>query len=101
MILFPAREHVSGVTIENFRSLHQRFRQRWMRMHDLCEVARCRAHFDSEHAFADEFAGTMTDDANAEDAFAFRFDDEFGQAFGPIKCQRATRGGPWKFCDLD
>ena len=45
------------VPVENFRRLHQRFRQRRVRMNAKRKVFRCGAHFDGDNALCDEFAG--------------------------------------------
>ena len=34
-----------------------------MRMHRLCQITGCRAHFHRQNAFADQLSGTGADDA--------------------------------------
>jgi hypothetical protein len=58
-----------------------------MRVHRQGDVLGGRAHFDGQHALGNEFAGARADDANAEDAFGIRIDDELGQAVGAVEGQ--------------
>ena len=67
-----------------------------MRMHRIGDVARSGAHFDGEHAFADQLAGADADDADAENAFGLRLDDQFGQTVGSIQSERSAGSAPEK-----
>ena len=72
-----------------------------MRVHRVGDVARGGAHLDGEHAFADQLAGAGADNADTENAFGFRFDNELGQAVGAVESQRAARGAPQELGDFD
>jgi hypothetical protein len=72
-----------------------------MGMHRIGDVARGGAHLDGEYAFADQLAGADADDADAEDALGFRFDNELGQTVGPVQRERAAGSAPEKFGDLN
>src|SRR3954452_19398529 len=61
---------------EHLGRLHHRLAERRMRMDGELEIGRVRAHFDRQHAFGDELAGAGTDQADAEEAFRCRVDDQ-------------------------
>ena len=52
-------------------------------------------------ALTDEFAGTVTDNADAKNPFGARFDDEFRQTIGSVVGQSATTSAPREFGDFD
>ena len=100
MGFFPS-ENVGAMAEENLRSFHQRFAQSGVGVHDLGEVMSGRPHFYSHRALTDEFAGTVTDNADAKNPFGARFDDEFGQTIGSVVGQSATTSAPREFGDFD
>src|SRR5688572_17726575 len=54
-VLFPLRlVDVCALAEEHFRALHQRLRQRRMRMDDQLQVLGCRAHLDRQHPFGNQ-----------------------------------------------
>src|SRR5689334_17014795 len=89
------------MAVKDFGGLHECFGERRVRMDGLREVFGGRAHFDGECAFADEFAGAMADDPDAQDALGLRVDDQFGEAFGTIEGQSTARSTPREFGNFD
>src|SRR5580692_10728766 len=65
---------VRGGAVEDFGGIHDRFRERGMWMNRHRDIAGERGHFDSEHAFRDQFAGADADDADSEHALGLRID---------------------------
>src|SRR5262245_59796028 len=90
-------KRVGGVSKKHVGGFHHRLGQRGMRMYHLSQVPGGGAHFHRQHAFRDQFAGMMADNADAQDAFGLGIDDEFGQAIRPVEAQGAARGAPWEF----
>src|SRR5205809_1143048 len=73
--LFLPRVGVRRRAVEHLRALHQRLRQRRVRVHGLGEIANGCAHLDGKDALGDQLACAVTADADAEDAFGPWFDD--------------------------
>ena len=65
------------------------------------KILRGRAHLDGEHAFGDEFARAMADDAHAQHALGGRVNDELGHAVGAVKGQCAPASSPREFRHAD
>ena len=77
--------HVRGLADESFSGLHDRFAERRMRMDAVGEVAGDGGGLDGEHSFGDQLTRANSDDANAENAFGFVFDDQLREPFGSTK----------------
>src|SRR5262245_6881236 len=93
--LLPLRlVDVGGLTEENFRGFHYRFRERWMRVDAQPDVFGARAHLHGEHAFGNQFSSTRTNDADAKDTAGLRIEHEFGDAVGAVQGNRASRRCP-------
>ena len=70
-------------------------------MHAFSEITGIGAHFDRQHAFGNQFASSMTDNADAENAIGFRFQDQFCQTIRAIVSQSTTGSGPREFGDFN
>lgn len=71
--------HVRSLSDESLSRLHQRLRQRGVRVDAVGEVSRDGGGFDGDHTFGDQFTRAGSDDADAEDSVGFVFDDQFRQ----------------------
>ena len=61
-----------------------------MGMDTQLQVGGVRAHLDRQHSFGNQFTGTRSDDADAEDALRFGIDHELSQAVGPVERERPS-----------
>src|SRR5579864_2133404 len=71
-----------------------------MRMDAQRDVTGQSSHLDGEHTLGDHFARANTHDSNPENSLRLRINEELGQAFGTVKCDRTARCGPGKLRDL-
>src|SRR5690349_12490978 len=62
------RDHVRGVTVKRFGTLHQRFGQRRMRVHRKRNVFRRRSHLQRQRRFSDQLARARAANANPQHA---------------------------------
>ncbi len=89
-----------GLADEGFGGFHEGFAERWVRVDAVGEVAGDGGGFDGEDAFGDQLACTGSDDADAEDAFGFVFDNQFRQALGASQRLGSAAGGPGEADDF-
>ena len=74
--------------------MHQRLRQRRVRVHGQFEVLRHRPQLDRQRRLADQLARAGAGDAGAEHAVGVRLDHQLGHAVVAPERRRAARGGP-------
>ena len=79
------------LTEDAFCSFHQCFRQRGMRVNGISEIASRRAHFNRQCGFRNHFSGPRPNDADSENSFLYRIDNDFGNPFRA--CQRLSSAG--------
>src|SRR5436190_23873952 len=65
---------------EHFGSFHQRFGERRMRVDRKLQIRRGGAHLDRDNGLGDELAGAAADEADTQDAFRRRIDQQLGEA---------------------
>ena len=68
---------------DGFSSFHQSFRERWMSMNGIGQIASRRPHFDRDDSFGNHFARTRADDANTEHSLLDRLHNDLRDAFCP------------------
>ena len=80
-LLLLRSELVCWISKDGFGSFHQRFRQRWMGVNGIRQIASRRAHLDSQDRFGNHLASARADDADAEHSLLGRFDNDLCDTF--------------------
>ena len=88
---------MGGVAVEDFGGFHQRLGEGRVRVDAEGKILRGRAHLDGEHAFGNEFARAVADDAHAQHAFGGGVNDELGHAVSAVKGECTSARAPREF----
>ena len=92
---------MGGLAVEDFGAFHQRLGEGRVRVDAEGKVLRGRAHLDGQHAFGDEFARAVADDAHAQHALSSGVNDELRETVRAVKGQRAAARAPRELRDGD
>src|SRR5262245_22888048 len=92
---------VRALPEKHLRALHQRLRERRVRVNHELHVFGRRTHLDRQRAFGNQLACAGTRNADTEHASGLGFEHQLGQPFGTVHSDRTTERPPRELRDLE